>query len=174
VVIGLNSVFFSPNAASDVGSAVQTELSWFDSTLAAARAAGKKVWLLMHVPSGANIHSTKSKLDASGHLSEATMMWVSDYQTSFLEILSSYSDIIVMSIAGHTHMDEYRLPSGALEISPSISPIDGNNPAFKLITYSADTFEPTDYASLNYDLANAPSNSTAIIPSQIRTLRKVY
>jgi hypothetical protein len=153
-VIGLNTVFFSPHAASDVNDAVQAELNWFDSTLAAAQAAGKKVWLLIHIPPGANIHSTKDKLDAEGHLSEATMMWNDDYQEIFLRILSKYSDIVTLSISGHTHMDEYRLPSGALEGVQSISPIDGNNPAFKLITFSADTFTPIDYTSFSYDLEN--------------------
>lgn len=156
-VIVLNSVFFSPDAASDVADAVQTELSWLDTTLASAQAAGKKVWLLMHVPPGANIHSTKDYLDAEGHISEAKMMWVADYQASFLQTLSKYSSIVTLTIAGHTHMDEFRLPSGALEGLPSISPIDGNDPAFKLITFSADTFAPIDYSSLNYDLANTPS-----------------
>lgn len=155
-VIVLNTVFFSPHAASDVDDAVRAELSWFDSTLAAAQAAGNKVWLLIHIPPGTNIHATQSKLDAEGHLSDATMMWNDDYQESFLQILSKYSGIIALSIAGHTHMDEYRLPSGALEISPSISPINGNDPAFKLITFSADTFTPTDYTSFNYALESAP------------------
>ncbi len=153
-VIGLNTVFFSPKAASDVGNAVQAELSWFDSTLSAAKTAGKKVWLLIHVPPGANISSTKDKLDAEGHLSEASMMWNDDYQESFLQILSKYSDIITLSISGHTHMDEYRLLSGTLEGVQSISPVDGNDPAFKVITFSSDTFTPTDYTSFQYDLGN--------------------
>lgn len=156
-VIVLNTVFFSPDAASGVADAVQTELAWLDSTLAAAQAAGKRVWLLMHVPPGANIHSIKNDLDAEGHISEAKMMWVADYQTSFLQILSRYPNIVTFAFAGHTHMDEYRIPSSALEVSPSISPIDGNDPAFKLLTFSADTFAPIDYTSLNYDLENAPS-----------------
>jgi hypothetical protein len=63
-----------------------------------------------------------------------------------------------MTLAGHTHMDEYRiLPSAdALEITPAISPWFGNNPAFKVFTISRDTFKPTDYSSLNYDLSTNP------------------
>ncbi len=155
-VIGLNTVFFSPKAASDVGGAVVAELSWLDSTLAAAQAAGKKVWLLMHIPPGANIHSTKDKLDDTGHLSDAIMMWEPDYQASFLQIVSRYPNIVTFAIGGHTHMDEYRLPSDALLISPSISPVDGNDPAFKLITFSSYAFTPINYSSLNYDLENMP------------------
>jgi hypothetical protein len=56
-------------------------------------------------------------------------------------------------------MDEYRImsTSGVLEITPSISPASGNNPAYRVFTFSTDTFKPTDYRSLNCDLAANPT-----------------
>jgi hypothetical protein len=61
-------------------------------------------------------------------------------------------------LAGHTHMDEYRiLPTGnVLEQLPSISPCFGNNPAFKVLTIAKDTLTATDYESFYYNLANPP------------------
>ena len=150
LVISLNTILLMKTT-----SAAADQLAWFDAQLAYARTAGKKVWLLMHVPPGANIYPTAQLVDGSGHLSSAEMMWKPDYQTSFLQILSKYPGLITFTLAGHTHMDEYRIMSfsDVLNITPGISPRSGNNPAFKVFTVFSDTFEPADYISLNYDLA---------------------
>jgi hypothetical protein len=161
MVIALNTILFCQlfSSGQDANnSIVAAELDWLDSRLAAAAVKGKKVWLLMHAPPGADIGTTAkpANVDSSGHITTATMEWWPAYQARFLQILSNYPGIISMTLAGHTHMDEYRiLPSAdALEITPSISPWFGNNPAFKVFTISRDTLKPTDYSSLNCDLAN--------------------
>jgi len=158
MVIGLNTILFSPLVPGDHDSAVDTELSWLDSRLASARTDGKKVWILMHIPPGADLGSTASLVDDDGHIPSAAMMWKPDDQTRFLAILSAYSDVITMTLAGHTHMDEYRILSSSevLEVTPSISPLFGNNPAFKIFTVSSDTGKPMDYQSIIYDLATTP------------------
>lgn len=153
LVIALNSIFFSPNAASDTGGAASAELEWLESALASAASAGQKVWLVTHIPTGANISHNKDLIDSGGHLSDAKMMWVDDYQKRFLNILTTYPDTVTMIFTGHTHMDEYRLPLGALEVTQGISPVDGNNPAYKIFTFSDNTFSTTDYISFNYDLS---------------------
>ena len=163
MVIALNTILFcqlfsSSQNAND--SIVATQLDWLDSRLAAAKFKGKKVWLLMHAPPGADIGTTArpANVDSSGHIAIASMMWWPAYQTRFLQILSNYPGLISLTLAGHTHMDEYRiLPScGGLEITPAISPWFGNYPAFKVFTISLDTLKPTDYSSLNYDLKTNP------------------
>ncbi|MEI6079753.1 MAG: metallophosphoesterase, partial [bacterium] len=159
-VVVLNTVLFSVDAVGDVDAAAQAELDWFSATMASAKASGKKVWILIHVPPGANIHKTATYVDQNGHITEAKMMWQTTYQERFLQILSSYSDIVTMMLAGHTHMDEYKLPDGFLEITPAISPIDGNNPAFKIFTVSSDDFQPSNYVAWNYDLASKPAQFT--------------
>jgi sphingomyelin phosphodiesterase acid-like 3 len=159
LVIELNTVPFSPSyPVGDTSSAVAAELAWFDSQLAQAQAAGKKVWLLIHIPPGADIYSTAQSVDNNGHIATAVMMWNQDYQASFLQILSKYPGIIALTLAGHTHMDEYRIQSSSdvIEITPSISPRSGNDPAFRVFTFSRDTLKPTDYRTLNYDLAINP------------------
>jgi len=153
MVIGLNTILFIGTS-----SAATAELAWFDSRLAQARTAGKKVWLLIHAPPGADIYKTSQLVDNNNHIASAQMMWNPDYQASFLQILSKYPGIITLTLAGHTHMDEYRImsPSDVLDITPGISPRSGNDPAFKVFTFSRDTMQPTDYRSLNYDLATRP------------------
>jgi hypothetical protein len=152
-VISLNTILWMQTS-----DAAAAQLDWFDAKLAEARAAGNKVWLLMHVPPGADIYKTATLVDNNGHLASAQMMWLPDYQASFLQILAKYPGIITFTLAGHTHMDEFRIVSSSnvLDITPGISPRSGNNPAFKIFTVLNSTFEPTDYRSLNYDLATMP------------------
>lgn len=155
-LISLNTVFFSPHAASGTEDAAVTQISWLEHTLSSARTHGKRVWILMHIPPGIDIYgSVRSYMDGSGHLSDASLMWKADFQRSFTEILIEYSDTVVAMLAGHTHMDEYRLSAengsysnGSVIVTPGISPVFGNNPAFKVISVSADSWVPVDYYSL--------------------------
>ncbi len=158
MVIGLNTVIFSAQFHDIEKSAADAELAWLESRLSSARPAGKKVWLLMHIPPGADIYSTAQKVDTNGRIATATMMWNQDYQKRFLGILSRYPGIIALTLAAHTHMDEYRIlsPSNVLEITPAISPFFGNNPSFRTFAVARDTMKPVDYSSLNYDLATTP------------------
>ena len=159
MVIGLNTVMFNYDFGDTLKTDVDAEFTWFESQLAQAKAAGKKVWLLMHIPPGADKYSTAQKnVDANGHLTTATMMWNQDYQARFLRILSKYPGTIALTLAAHTHMDEYRImsPNNVLEITPGITPYFGNNPAFRVFTFSPYILKPTDYSTLNCDLATTP------------------
>lgn len=157
VVIGLNTNVMANGVPGDNDSAVAAELSWLDSTLASAQTAGHKVWLLMHVPPGANTIETASTI-VSGQPVTGSMMMYQSYQTSFLQILAKYPGLITMTLAAHTHMDEYRIlsPSIVLDEVPAISPCFGENPAFKIFTLTGNTLTPNDYSSLNYDLSKVP------------------
>lgn len=159
MVIGLNTYEFSPLFKDKYTEEVNAQLTWLDTTLNLAEAKGKKVWLLMHVPPGADKYSTAQSVDASGHITTATMMWNQDYQKRFLQILSKYPGLITQTFIAHTHMDEYRMmsPGNPAVTTPSIAPYFGNNPAFKVFTFSRATLKATDYTSLNYDLATTPS-----------------
>lgn len=164
-VIGLNTIVFSPMLTNNNDAAVNTELAWLDSQLAAAKAANKKVWLLMHVPPGADPGTSARSVDNNWHLNSSTaaMMWKPAYQTSFLQILAKYPSTVTMMFAGHTHMDEFRIVTAnqVLEITPAISAVFNNNPAYKVFTFSEDTFEPIDYRTVNFDLANQPARFNA-------------
>jgi len=140
------------------------ELTWLDSQLAAAQSAGQKVWLMMHVPPGANTTGTAQNA-AKGVApnpetdDEAIMMWQAQYQAEFMQILSKYPGLVAMGITGHTHMDEFRvLPTGDVLFGiPGISPVFGNNPAFKVFTVAQATEMPMDYQSINYNLSASPA-----------------
>jgi hypothetical protein len=168
MVIGLNTIQCSPLVQNKDGSennaaAVDAELAWFDSRLADAMAAGKKVWLLMHAPPGADEGTTAKDVATNGHLASSTMMWEPNYQATFMTILAKYPGVVALTLAGHTHMDEYRvMPSGnVVEIVPGISPCFGNNPAYKVFAIDRFTLTPADYRSFNYDLTTIPSQFSA-------------
>jgi len=140
------------------------ELTWLDSQLATAQSAGQEVWLIMHVPPGANTTGTAQKVGtftSSTQITddEAAMMWQPQYQQEFMTILAKYPGLIAMGITGHTHMDEFRvLPTGDVLLGiPGISPVFGNNPAFKVFTVASATETPMDYQSISYNLAASPA-----------------
>ena len=159
LVIGFNSNPFSPLVPGNNQPAVDAEIAWLDSTLTAAQAAGQKVWIIMHVPPGADEGTTATNADSNGHITSATMMWTPSYQASFLQTLSNHPGVITFAVAAHTHMDEFRVlsPNVVLEQEPGISPVFGNDPAFKIFTFVDDAHGPIDYRSLNYDRATLPA-----------------
>ncbi len=140
------------------------ELTWLDSQLAAAQSANQKVWLIMHVPPGANTTETaqiaaKAGTPSQTSDSEVAMMWQPQYQLEFIQILAKYPGLIAMAVTGHTHMDEFRvLATGDVMFGvPGISPCFGNNPAFKVFTIAQETLMPMDYQSINYGLDVSPA-----------------
>ena len=156
LVIGLNTNSFAVGAPSSTQAAA--ELAWLSSQLSSAQAAGQSVWILMHVPPGANSQAMAG--DTPGQLDEGnvSMNWDTGLQAMFLQTLTQHASVITLMLAGHTHMDEFRiLPSGnVLEQLPGISPCFGNNPAYKVLTITQGTFLPTDYESFRYDLSATP------------------
>lgn len=144
VFIGLNSVFFSPSHFSGKHtnycggkpsmSAGWEQLQWLQQTLENCKAQNKKVWLAYHIPPGMDIYNSRN-------CGKLTPMWLAGFNDSFLNIIRQYSGSIVANFAGHTHMDDFRVmenngaPISFIHITPSISPVNGNNPAIQEIVW---------------------------------------
>lgn len=171
LIIALNSNLFVYGSPS-YGHAT-AEISWLDQQLQAAQKAGQKVWILMHVPPGANAQEIvlaaplPKDVNAALFEDEAEDMWEWDpgLQSSFVNILNQYPGVVTMMLAGHTHMDEFRILDSAgdvLEQLPSISPCFGNNPAYKILTVTQNSFVPVDYQSMSYNLGS--SQPLAFLP----------
>jgi len=144
--ICLNTVLFSVNWSSEGHEDAPTcQLNWLSQALFDARTKGEKVWILMHVPPGADAYGTISAyMDETGRITDALMMWKAEYQQRFLKMIRQYGDIVEVCFAGHTHMDEYRMmlyKNGAsakpILITPGVSPQYGNNPGYKVFTVSS-------------------------------------
>jgi hypothetical protein len=157
VIIGLNSIFFSPKDTSKClavdTSEGQNEINWLAKTLASCKQQNKKVWFTCHIPPGADVYSSlKHQGDPAKCLEHIKMMWKNEYLSQFLALENQYKDIITGGLAGHTHMDDFRVisdpaqaPISFFHICPSISPIDGNNPSYVLFTYDPATMIMQDY-----------------------------
>jgi sphingomyelin phosphodiesterase acid-like 3 len=70
-------------------------------------------------------------------------MWADTYAQPVYALLRRYADIVAAAFAGHTHMDDFRLVGDAKGnfafalITPAVSPIFGQNPAFRTVTYDS-------------------------------------
>jgi hypothetical protein len=159
MIIALNTFALSPGYAV-ITTLIDDQFAWLDARLADASMAGKKIWLLMHAPPGAVEDTTaESSNDINGQITTATMMWTDSNQEQFMGIIEKYPGVIAMSLAGHTHMDEFRLmsPGVALEITAGISPYFGNNPAYKIFTLDSVSLAPFDYSAVNCNLSITPA-----------------
>jgi len=136
-IIALNTNFFSTKYQNPCGTPGPDpgtqELVWFDDELRLARDLGKRVWLLFHIPPGMDVYDSVTYGGSCPSLNAETF-WKDEYLQKYLQITAAHRQIIAGSFAGHTHQDEFRIAtSDFIHITPSITPIFGNNPAFEIV-----------------------------------------
>jgi predicted Fe-Mo cluster-binding NifX family protein len=136
-VIALNANFFSTNYKNPCGKPGPDpgvrELEWLDAELHLAREQGKRVWLLFHIPPGLDVYDSVESGGTCPSLPPKTF-WKDEYEQKYLKITATHRKTIAGSFAGHTHQDEFRIASGNfIHITPSVSPVFGNNPAFEIV-----------------------------------------
>jgi sphingomyelin phosphodiesterase acid-like 3 len=162
-ILVLNSVLWSSfysNCGADKSDPGAAELDWLSSKLYRAKTLGNRVILVMHIPPGIDSYNSAK----AGSNKPATEFWQNRYFTRFGELMQSYGEIVEVAFAGHTHMDDFRVlstPSGAavaFRITPAVSPIFGNNPAFSICDYSLSTGGISDLATYFLDLAKGGDN----------------
>lgn len=144
-VIALNSNIFAKKYHSVDGisqiKAGNTEMNWLSEQLKDAQSKGEKVYIAMHIPPGKDWALLPSKKN----------LWLN----SFLSLSDKYQSTIVGIFYGHTHMDELRLLYDStgekmtqVAIScPGITPIHGNNPAFKLVSFDPQSLKPINFTT---------------------------
>ncbi len=126
-------------------------LTWLKTQLEGATQRGEKVWVMGHIPPGIDVYATLRKgrtCEANG----AESFLAPAAKGSLADVLEAHADVIKLGLFGHTHMDEIKLlpaPGGggvAIKGIPSISPVDGNVPAFTLAKIDPTTALMNDYA----------------------------
>lgn len=140
-------------------------LGWFEEALSQAKEERKTVWLLLHVPPGLDSYEE----DETHGTSAAASLWKEPFLDRYRELVGRYRTILQVSFAGHTHMDDYRVthsggtPALLTKIVPSVSSVFGNNPAFQVFEFDAETGALADWQTYGLSLANAggPSSSPA-------------
>eukprot|EP01105_Mastigella_eilhardi_P022530 TRINITY_DN5554_c0_g1_i1.p1 TRINITY_DN5554_c0_g1~~TRINITY_DN5554_c0_g1_i1.p1 ORF type:complete len:356 (-),score=80.50 TRINITY_DN5554_c0_g1_i1:102-1169(-) len=129
------------------GDGNQEMFDWATQVLADASAAKEIVWVVGHVPM------------AAPHVVPACAQ-------AWKNITLTYSDVIAMQLAGHTHKDTFTVFLDAegtavntLFITPSLTPESwhqyGHNPSARLFSYDADTLLVTDFSQYYMNLSKA-------------------
>jgi hypothetical protein len=127
-------------------------MRWLGSELAKARDHKEKVWLLFHIPPGVDGYAT-SHSKKSGQ-EKTAFMWEPVYTEEFQDLLTQYQGTVAMSLAGHDHMDDFRLMTNSLVLmTPALSPVFKQNPAFRVVSFqsSGALSDSTTYYLSNLD-----------------------
>jgi len=127
--------------------AAAQQIAWLRTQLSAARAAHVHVWVMAHIPPGIDAYSTFTNHRDVCAGQPPVMFLASDALAS---TLAEFPDVIRLALFGHTHMDEFRIystPAGNIPVKlvPSITPVNGNNPAFTLAEIEPSTATLKDY-----------------------------
>lgn len=133
-LIVLNSILFSTHApGSNTAQLANEQLAWLKNQCQLAHDQKQKIIIAMHIPTGIDIFAT-----LRFRLFTLIQLWESKYIKSFQQILENNATDIVGIFAGHLHSDWYQLITTndiPFVGTPAISPVFGNNPGFKIISY---------------------------------------
>ncbi len=169
-IIVLNSVFWSvkyvrTNAARRAAIRARPNSPGWNGRSIGKKSAGRTATLAMHIPPGINAYtSSQQKCPQTG-----TAFWRDDDTSRFAALVGTYKDVLRASYAGHTHMDDFRVLSDAggtplltTRITPAVSPIFGNNPAFTVLLYDRSDAAVHDYAT--FYVANLAAAGPKVAP----------
>ncbi len=140
--------------------AAEQQIAWLREQLTSARDHHQRVWVMAHIPPGVDVYSTliRGANVCAGQTPE--MFLNSDALT---RTLTEFASTIRFVLLAHSHMDEMRLlhagelsaggtdhsahPRDAVpaKLVPSISPINGNNPAFTVAQVDPRSATLVDY-----------------------------
>jgi hypothetical protein len=146
-IIVLNTIFWSTSykgCAPNSGDPGEAELEWLGWKLYTASLLHRGVTLVMHIPPGMDAYNS-----SHGQCQDPVPFWQEKYQTRFSALMSTYSKVVQLAFAGHIHMDDFRVTAAdpsllPLRITPAVSPIYKNNPAFSVMTYDLTTGSVSD------------------------------
>ncbi|MFO1459872.1 MAG: metallophosphoesterase [Verrucomicrobiota bacterium] len=136
-LIALNTILWTPQYTNACGTESQDpagqQFRWLAETLDSLERSHEHAWLLMHVPPGIDDFETHK---AGG---VAQPLWRPDWAPRVMELLRRHRSSIRFSVAGHLHMDDFRILNaqseigGLVKVAPAISPVFGNNPAYQIL-----------------------------------------
>ena len=160
-------------------------MQWLEEQLASAEQAKQKVWLMFHIPPGIDGYASammQKNLAAGGPAQNAETcsgaivpMWKTEWTAQFDALLAKYHDTVVATFAAHTHSDDFRIigpecehrhlptagkcgpPTGFVLVNPAISPVYGQNPGFRVVSYKRDgtLVDQSTYYLANLSAASA-------------------
>lgn len=165
-LVMLNTIFFSSNYKNSCethpANPAADELTWLNTLLKQNQLKKGKLWLVAHIPPGIDVNKT---INGKGTCVEnIRTMWRDSCNLVFQEMVIKYASVIRAGLAGHTHMDDFRLlydskgaPVYFMHITPAVSPLFANNPGFQSLSYNKASFKLLNSKTyyLNLSVANA-------------------
>jgi sphingomyelin phosphodiesterase acid-like 3 len=146
--------------------AAADQMDWLRAQLAETRAKGKQVWVMAHIPPGIDVYASFHRyLFAPGEACSVRQPQTFLKGAALGDTIAEFSDVVRLAIFAHTHMDEIKLLGNGqgdgvpVKLVPSISPINGNDPAFLVAQVAPQTATLKDYTA--YAAANAQGTGWA-------------
>ncbi len=156
-IVVLNDVLWSTEYRDGCGAAgpdaAEAMTGWFERQLDAARRAGRRVWLVHHIPIGIDPYATAQAPTGSSCPARTVPFLKEPFASRFLKLLRDHAAAIQAAFSGHTHQDSYSLVVDAgkavavEKVVPSITPVFGNNPGFHLFDYDRQTGDLKDFST---------------------------
>jgi sphingomyelin phosphodiesterase acid-like 3 len=151
-LIVLNTTFFSTRGVG-MGREAQREFSWLEKQLALLDNTQRKALIALHIPNLPQVSISRDIPVA------ALGLWQARYSNQFLHLLKCSAPHIMAVLPAHLHMDwaqllQFKGVANAVVISatPSISPVVGNNPGYKVYFYDPRHYLLKDYFTYYYPL----------------------
>jgi len=153
-LVVMNTVLFSSKAKpKEADVSAEQQLIWLHKQLASAKENHQRVMIAMHIPAGVDVYGT-----LKFRFFRLIEFWNHHYTEKFEAELIEFSPEVVAIFAGHLHADWFQRiqldnrNSILVTGTPSISPIFGNNPAFKIYQYSPASGELTNFETYYFPL----------------------
>ena len=128
------------------------QFAWLQDQLQIVASSNRRVYIASHIP------------PALGSFRKA-QLWHDKYLETYYDIINSTLDdgILAGQLFGHLHTDEFRFISHTngysypLFISPSVTPVYGSNPSYRVVQYDDETADLVDYETFYIDITNTTS-----------------
>lgn len=150
-LIAMNTVPFSYKAkGKNLENITNAEFAWLHAQLQAAKDKHEKVFIAMHIPEAIDIYATLHT-----RLFRLFTLWKTADVERFQSEIKAYAPQIAGIFAGHLHsnwvqiltVNDHEIPQ---IVTTSISPIFGNDPAFRVYSYTEDPFKLRGVTNYSY------------------------
>jgi predicted phosphodiesterase len=158
-LIAMNTNLFSYKARGrNIDDAAMRQLSWLHAELQRAKEANQAVFIIMHIPQGIDFYATDHT-----RLFRLVRLWKPQYIQRFDEELNQFSAEIAGIFAGHLHKNWFQVITENNHDIPvmgvtSISPIFGNDPGFKMISFDEDPVHLDHFSTYTFPINGAPAH----------------
>ncbi len=136
-LIVLNSILFSAKAqGNNIDKQAQDQLTFLQNALQQAQSTNQHVIIALHIPAGIDVYASMS-----GKTFKMIEFWNKKYTAAFKQLMEQYQAEILGVLASHAHvdwLDKISTKNGMIAMTgiPSISPVNGNLPSYKVYDYN--------------------------------------